>query len=712
MDGPEQYQLADEVIRHLREAEKPVNAMTDFHNSIVDKSAQAFAKIAGRQWTFYVSQLSVIIGRPNKKQDSANGSVASNPRASVSEDMKIDIDLGPDMQVSRMHAQIAFDQEEEKWFVSVNGRNGLTLDNSRLDRGARAWLHSGHVISIMGTQMMFLLPDSAPIIHSSIQRLIVGEQEEESEPEHSNDGKTKLGRLRGRGSNAAQTSQPLATFPGQFSSLEYQHQPTHRSAQPGTPGKSTPAHPKSTKTSPSYGARGIMMESTEDIDYSVDSAKDLKPPHSYAAMIGQAILNGPEENATLSQIYEYIKTHYAYFRHSGNGWQNSVRHNLSLSKSFEKIPRRTDEPGKGMKWQIVPEMREDFLKKNYQPTRRGRQLISSGPSSPANNMGAAAQTEGLLGVIGPPDAMKRKRSRSATPPLSSFPTATESFTPDRGPMPSFLRTGNLPQPAEANALDSANTDGMTPTHDRGGSASRHAEGFSGGQLLTEGLRGNAFNSPPTLTSTAYDGQSHLFTPLVTRQKIPANVQQSTCKVPSFYAKELFSSPAPFWKYLDIGGTPARLPDLSPSKPVREEDVDRDGEGSGKEGSGTDVEGDDKPQHNQPQPSSPPALDAGGPSSPNDVEFSPTRTVSRPVSRNLASAPFGGPESTKPDPNATTPSKQPTGSSIKLETTSQLGYRDIPAMRGISAAGPLGAKVNPYGGPSVDDDDDERIDLTM
>jgi hypothetical protein len=67
----------------------------------------------------------------------------------------------------------------------------------------------------------------------------------------------------------------------------------------------------------------MVLESGEDIDYSQDSAKDIKPPHSYAQLIGQAILSSPEEMLTLANIYQFIKDRYAYFRHTNAGWQVS-----------------------------------------------------------------------------------------------------------------------------------------------------------------------------------------------------------------------------------------------------------------------------------------------------------------------------------------------------------------------------------------------------
>ncbi|KAF7533553.1 hypothetical protein G7Z17_g13494 [Cylindrodendrum hubeiense] len=93
-----------------------------------------------------------------------------------------------------------------------------------------------------------------------------------------------------------------------------------------------------------------------------------KPPHSYAQLIGMAILRSPMHRLTLAQIYKWISDHYSFYSPTDAGWQNSIRHNLSLHKNFIKIERPKDDPGKGNYWGIEPGTESQFLKEK--PTRK------------------------------------------------------------------------------------------------------------------------------------------------------------------------------------------------------------------------------------------------------------------------------------------------------------------------------------------------------
>ncbi|KAG8969561.1 hypothetical protein FRC03_002000 [Tulasnella sp. 419] len=77
-----------------------------------------------------------------------------------------------------------------------------------------------------------------------------------------------------------------------------------------------------------------------------------KPHYSYAALIGQALMAAHEKRLSLNQIYTWISMAYPYFKRGEAGWQNSIRHNLSLNGCFVKIKRDDGEKGKGSWWAI------------------------------------------------------------------------------------------------------------------------------------------------------------------------------------------------------------------------------------------------------------------------------------------------------------------------------------------------------------------------
>lgn len=102
-----------------------------------------------------------------------------------------------------------------------------------------------------------------------------------------------------------------------------------------------------------------------------------KPGHSYAQLIGMSILRAPNRRLTLSQIYKWISDNYSFYGANDAGWQNSIRHNLSLNKAFIKQERPKDDPGKGNYWSIEPGMEHQFMKEK--PTRKSQASVENVP---------------------------------------------------------------------------------------------------------------------------------------------------------------------------------------------------------------------------------------------------------------------------------------------------------------------------------------------
>ncbi|XP_076064811.1 forkhead box transcription factor P isoform X2 [Oratosquilla oratoria] len=178
------------------------------------------------------------------------------------------------------------------------------------------------------------------------------------------------------------------------------------------------------------------LDVTEEIQRNREFYKntDVRPPFTYASLIRQAIIEAPDKQLTLNEIYNWFQNTFAYFRRNAATWKNAIRTNLSLHKCFVRY-----EDDFGSFWMVDD---AEFVKRRhlsrgrprkYEPTTtpplpppphhslQPGQQPHAGPPGPLGIPGVPLHLPGVSGAPGvpppPPHGVPNK-----SPTLSGSPT--------------------------------------------------------------------------------------------------------------------------------------------------------------------------------------------------------------------------------------------------------------------------------------------------
>ncbi|XP_039216486.1 forkhead box protein K1 [Crotalus tigris] len=343
------------------------------------------ARLQGRDFEFLMRQAAVSIGR-----NSSQGAV--------------DVHMGHSSFISRRHLELAF--RAPHFFLRCLGKNGVFVDGAFQRRG-------GPPLQLP-PQCIIRFPSTV----IKIQFTSLYHREEAREDT---------------------ASPPLRPLYPQISPLKIHiPEPDLRSLVSPLPSptgtisvpNSCPASPRGAGSSgfrfthnvtsdlqlaAEYAAKATLEQQTDASGG--DSPKDeSKPPYSYAQLIVQAISSAQDKQLTLSGIYAHITKHYPYYRTADKGWQNSIRHNLSLNRYFIKVPRSQEEPGKGSFWRIDPPSEGKLVEQAFRKRRQrgvscfrtpfGPLSSRSAPASPTHPGLLSPHTSGLQ----TPECMSREGS--------------------------------------------------------------------------------------------------------------------------------------------------------------------------------------------------------------------------------------------------------------------------------------------------------------
>ncbi|KAH9943136.1 uncharacterized protein BXZ73DRAFT_87535 [Epithele typhae] len=356
----------------------------------------AYYSLVFPNFTYYLQTLTVTIGRR---------CVPANI-ASTSDSPQVDVDLGSLKSVSRLHARIEYDENEERFVLVVLGRNGAWVDGVWSGSGSKVPLGDRSQIQIASRTFHFILPPPAP-------------PEDSPSPSSQSSG----------GHRARSPSVDITSYSPPSSLPSQSPPPVHVPASaPKIPPLPDSALPNSNAIPHKPNGKKRKKPDTASPPLPTPEVMPPKPQLTYAQLCYRAIkaLNG---KASLQEICQWIKDTFDWYKYCSKDWESSVRHNLSSNPGFKKLLRPKDEKGKGALWGVDEAHEQSFEELD---ARKSAAVGVSGGKD-----GKLGGKKGRSVPLEPP--LKRSvkgdlRGAPLPPPLTSAPlvfkTTKPAFTPD------------------------------------------------------------------------------------------------------------------------------------------------------------------------------------------------------------------------------------------------------------------------------------------
>ncbi|KAL0267760.1 UNVERIFIED_CONTAM: hypothetical protein PYX00_009936 [Menopon gallinae] len=112
---------------------------------------------------------------------------------------------------------------------------------------------------------------------------------------------------------------------------------------------------------------------------------DVRPPFTYASLIRQAIIESPDKQLTLNEIYNWFQNTFCYFRRNAATWKNAIRTNLSLHKCFVRY-----EDDFGSFWMVDD---AEFVKRRHLSRGRPRKYDPAPSPTPPQSSAQGVQAK-------------------------------------------------------------------------------------------------------------------------------------------------------------------------------------------------------------------------------------------------------------------------------------------------------------------------------